>query len=447
MSQAIARTRAAQLLWLGLPFLMLSACRKPDPDQGLDILPGDPLGVVVDTAAVHAFTIRDSVVRTSGLSRHLLGAYRDPQFGLVRAGIVTQWRLPSNNIGLGVDPSGLVADSLVLALAFDGPNATYGNLDPQVFRAHELAEPLSLDSAYYVYTAPDLTGDDLVLDRGGRLKPAPNVPVTIDGATQVPQLRIRLSPGLAERFLDAFGSSSFTSNDAFLSFFKGIYISVDAEGLLPNQGGVFIFDLLSANSKATLYYRNTNGSNAPERLDFLINSNCVRYTTVEHDLSLAVDQTLQDALADTTSPAATVHLQALGGLRTAIRLPGIAQYAVPGRILAKAELVVPVRGSHYPFYPPPAQIILFRKGSAGTDVFLPDQLNGIGAIDGRYRPDERAYRFNITRYVQKVISGEYPNNGFTLVVNGSGVTANRVVLCGPAATGPAMRLRLTFTTY
>jgi len=424
-----------------------AGCAKPDPDQGLDILPGDPLGVVADSSTVHAFTVRDTSVRTSGLSKQLLGAYLDPQFGLVDAGLVAQLRLPSNNIGLGINPLDLEADSLVLTLAYDGANFGYGNLDAQVFQAFELDEALSLDTFYYVYSRPAITGEDLVQNRGGRIKPMPGVPVTIDGVTQPPQLRIRLSNVLAQRLLAQFGQTAFSSNDAFLAFFKGLYVKVDPEGLLPNQGGVFIFDLLSTASKATLYYRNTAGSNTQERVDFVINSNCVRYTTVQHDLALATDPSLATALADTINPSATVHVQALGGLRTAVRLPGIEALAAGNRILSKAELIVPVSGSTYPAYTPPAQIILFRKNASGTDVFLPDQLNGIGAIDGRYRIDERGYRFNITRYVQGVLTGEYPNTGFTMVVSGSGVSANRAVLAGPAAMGSPMRLRLTFTTY
>lgn len=427
--------------------IIAAGCVKPDPDQGLDILPGDPLGVVADSATVHAFTIRDTSVRTSGLSKQLLGTYLDPQFGLVDAGLVAQLRLPSNNIGVGINPVDLEADSLVLTLAYDGANFGYGNLDAQVFQAFELDEALSLDTFYYVYSRPAITGEDLVQNRGGRIKPMPGVPVTIDGVTQPPQLRIRLSNGLAQRLLAQFGQTAFSSNDAFLAFFKGLYVKVDPEGLLPNQGGVFIFDLLSTASKATLYYRNTAGSNTQERVDFVINSNCVRYTTVQHDLALATDPSLTTALADTINPSATVHVQALGGLRTAVRLPGIEALAAGNRILSKAELIVPVSGSTYPAYTPPAQIILFRKNASGTDVFLPDQLNGIGAIDGRYRIDERGYRFNITRYVQGVLTGEYPNTGFTMVVSGSGVSANRAVLAGPAAMGSPMRLRLTFTTY
>lgn len=424
------------------------ACRKPDPDQGLDILPGDPLGVVVDTFTLHAFTIVDSAVRTSGLSKQLAGAYLDPQFGLVKAGLVTQWRLPANNIGQGIDTSGLVADSLVLSLAFDGANYGYGNMDPQVFEAYELSESLSLDSTYHAYREPAVQGSDLVANRGGRIKPQPTSRPTINGDTLAPQLRIRLDGGLANRLMDAFGTPAMSSNDQFLQFFKGIHVTADPSGLLPHEGGVLIFDLVAAASKATLYYHDLN--NTPEltrTLDLLINSNCVRYTVVRHDRSQALNGGLVAALADTTLPAATTYVQALGGLRTAIRFPEIVNEAGTNRILAKAELIAPVSGSFYPFYPPPSQIFLFRRSEAGGDVFLPDQLNGIGAIDGRYRADDQSYRFNITRYIQGVINGTYPNHGFTMVSGSSGVSANRVVLAGPAASDDPMRLRLTFTTY
>lgn len=427
--------------------LLVLGCRKPEPDQGLDLLPGDPLGVVVDTFTLHAYTVVDTALRTSGLSKQLLGAYLDPHFGLVKAGFVTQLRLPANNIGQGIDTSGLVADSLVLALAFDGANYGYGNLDPQVFQAFELNESLSLDSSYFAYREPDVLNSDLVANRGGRIRPQPTSRPSVLGDSLAPQLRVKLSGALASRFMDAFGTPSMASNDAFLEFFKGIYVTVDESGLLPNQGGVLILDLLADASKATLYYRDLNDQPDQTRtFDLLINSNCVRYTRTVHDPALATQPGLQEAIADTVSSSVITHVQALGGLRTVVQFPSITTEAGSGRILAKAELLAPLSGTYYPFYPPPTQLFIFRRTAAG-DAFLPDQLNGLGVIDGIFRQDEMAYRFNITRYVQGVINQTYENNGLTMVVGGSGVTANRVVLNGPGAPEKPMTLRLTFTTY
>jgi hypothetical protein len=91
---------------------------------------------------------------------------------------------------------------------------------------------------------------------------------------------------------------------------------------------------------------------------------------------------------------------------------------------------------------------MFRKDTiTGNDVFLPDQSGGVGSIDGAFRSDAQEYRFNITRYIQAVLSGTVPDNGVQLVAASNGVTANRVVLSGPEHPDRPMVLNLTFTTY
>jgi hypothetical protein len=72
-------------------------------------LPGEPLGLTTDTTVLEAFTFVDSAVQTSGLSRSLIGAYVDPDFGSLKTSLVAQLRLTANNIGQGQDNSGLVA--------------------------------------------------------------------------------------------------------------------------------------------------------------------------------------------------------------------------------------------------------------------------------------------------------------------------------------------------
>ena len=94
-----------------------------------------------------------------------------------------------------------------------------------------------------------------------------------------------------------------------------------------------------------------------------------------------------------------------------------------------------------------ARPVLFRLDPEGEEEFLPDQLGGITVIDGVYRTDSREYRFNVTRYVQGILNGQIPNNGFEMVAGSSGISANRVVLTAPRADGSGMRLLLTFTTY
>ena len=92
--------------------LLINGCRKPDDDLGLELLPGNELGLSGEEVPLRAYSFQQDRIRTSGLTRNLLGSYLDPQFGLVKTGIVTQLRLSSSNVGSGLDTTGLQADSL-----------------------------------------------------------------------------------------------------------------------------------------------------------------------------------------------------------------------------------------------------------------------------------------------------------------------------------------------
>lgn len=432
---------------VGLWTLVVTGCRKPDADLGLDILPGDELGLNVVEADLRAYTFADTAVRTSALTRNLVGAYTDPDFGTVHTSLVAQLRLTTNNIGQGQDVSGLQADSIVLALAFDVPITHYGNLNPQRFHVYELTQSLSVDSTYYTDDVPAVVDEDLVFPHAGLLTPQPTLRPVIGGDTLVPQLRIRLQDELAQRFLERFGSPELVDNTAFLNYFKGLYVTVDSALQVPFQGGVLHINTLSTASKLTVHYKDINSAEPTlaRTLDLAINSNSVRYTVVERNITQAVPLVL--ALTDSTAAAPALYLQSLGGLRNAIRFPDLMTYADRGLLLSKAELVAPVLGTYYPYYTPPAQVFVFRRSTTGADVFLPDQLDGISGIGGQFNVADQEYRFNITRYVQQVLNGNIPDNGLELVPGSSGVSANRVILCGPDHPTQPMRLQLTFTTY
>jgi hypothetical protein len=137
----------------------------------------------------------------------------------------------------------------------------------------------------------------------------------------------------------------------------------------------------------------------------------------------------------------------LGGLRTGLRIPGLRPADFVGRVLAKAELVVPISGSSNPDLFPPNQLFVFRRTVAGGDAFLPDQLQGTGVIDGIYSSADKSYRFNITRYAQRRLSGDILDDVLELVPGSNGISPARAVLAGPAHQDGGIRLELTFTTY
>ena len=439
-------TLGAVLLFGGL---VLAGCKKPDSDLGLDILdPADALGTdQVDTTGILAWTIVPEPGRTSALSRNVLGTYLDPDFGLVSTGVVTQLRLSSNNVGSGVNPSDLVCDSIVLSLAYDVTTFGYGNTDPQSFRVFRLNEDLRTDTSYLSDHVPGVLLEDLVAAGRPEFPIQPSTPLSIGGESLSPQLRIPLKTSLGGEILSKWGSTTLENNEAFLEWFKGIMVLPAVEATVPFQQAALYFNLLGVDSKVRLYYRNTAVVDT-FTFDFVINTSCVRYSLSHFDHTKATEPGLVLALQNQTAGQQEVYVQALGGARVELRFPNILDYATNGSgAVAKAELVIPVDERYYPLYVPPTQLFVFRKDDNGEDVSLPDQLSGTTLIGGLYDPEDHEYRFVITRWIQGVLNGEYPNTGLAVLPGSNGVSVNRAILFGPEHPIAPMKLRLTFTTY
>lgn len=432
--------------------VLVQGCRKPEDDLGLDLIPSDSqLGLYeTDTITVLARTIQDQPVRTSFLTRNVLGSYVDRQFGLLQAAMVMQVRLTSNSVGQGQNTAALVADSVVLSLVYDGLNPVYGNLTPQEFHVHELAEDLdaTADTVCKSDRIPLVIPIDLMREKDVLLTPTPLEGPIINGDSLPAQLRLRLDDALAQRLMSAWGTTELENNTNFLLFLKGFAVSVSPQSV-PGKGGLLNFPLEGGNSKLTLYYRNTAvGAEDTLSYDFAINSNSARYTYVNRDFQYATDPGLLSVLADSTRGQKLDYLQTFGGTRIVLDFPYLRDLEEQGLdAVAKAELVLPIAGEYLPETPPPSITFAFRKNDEGVDTALPDQASGIGQIGGSYDASAREYRFNITRYVQGLIQGEYPATGLHIVPGFNGVSGNRAIIGGPEHPVTPMRLRLTFTTY
>ncbi|HEX2616399.1 MAG TPA: DUF4270 family protein, partial [Flavobacteriales bacterium] len=265
--------------------------------------------------------------------------------------------------------------------------------------------------------------------------------------TLVPQLRIPLSLALGQELLSHWGGPELADNASFVNYFKGLFVSPYNPAQAPQQGGIWYFNLRDGNSKLTLYFHDTSDGVA-QHFDFLHGTSSVRYTYSEFDRSQATDPRLNNTLADTALGQTEVYVQTLGGIRSELRFPYLDKYAGTELMaIAKAELVMPISEPYFNLYEPPQQLFVFRKGDDGTELGLPDQITGQGFIGGIFDGEAQSYTFNITRWVQGVINGTYPNTGLGLVAGANGVSANRATLSGPEEASKPMKLRLTFTTY
>jgi hypothetical protein len=404
------------------------SCNDPEI-VGLDVQPpGDKINFTyTDTTTVKTLTVREDSLRTDEVSRYLLGSYTDSVFGRTDAGIYAQVLLPSLNVNLG---SSLSLDSAVLTLAYSG---YYGDTTtPQMFRIYQMTEDMHLDSGYYSNRAFSYNPVEL---GSITVAPSPGDSVLVNGVNTAPHLRIPLNPISGAALLQMSSDSQLTTNENFLSLFKGLYIKADP---VNSGGGIFYFNLLDPQSKLTLYYQNSVADS--QSFSFVFTTASARMTHFDHEYLSPLTPVGQQ-LADSTHGDSLVYLQSMAGVKTKIRFPNLKNLIAGGMIAVnKAELEITVADNSDNRLAVPGQILVLGIDVNGTPVFLPDQFEPSAYYGGVYNATTRKYKFNIARYVQSVLTGRLQDYGLYLAVSGGVVQASRAIFCG--ATNPTYRMKL-----
>lgn len=429
---------------LSVVFLLLfvfPSCKKKDSDLGLDLTGNNALGVnTVDTFEINTYCeLQDSV--TSNLkSANLLGSYQDPKFGKVDYATVTQILLSSNNPNFG-DVGLISIDSVVLSLHYSTTTGVskYGELDPQTFEVYELDEDIFYDSTYYTFSQVLTKPNNLVEPGYEVITPDPFSDAVVGDDTLAPQLRIRLDTNLGWQIINAQASGDLVDNETFKTFFKGLQIKVNNGMQANNEGAILYFDLTDLNSKMTIYYKEDTTAKS---FDFTIDAdNNARFTQANFDITGTY---LEQVLNDTLSGEYEFYYQA-NHIWAALEFPDLlAIKGNEGLIVNKAELIVPTQ-----FYPTdelfvPSTMFLLYKDSLNDDYLIPDYTNP----DGQYYESEGAYKFIITRYVQRIMTGEYPNAGLRLTNGDFFSTATRAIFNGALSTNKVKpKLIITYSNY
>ncbi|MFM7054790.1 MAG: DUF4270 domain-containing protein [Bacteroidota bacterium] len=411
----------------------LASCTEPD-SIGMDLLGPDQPGVFyTDTFSLECSSIREDSLRSDEVTTafNLAGSYADPVFGGTVAGFFSEVRLPNNNttFTFGTSP---VLDSVVLTLAYAD---YYGDTTtPMNFKVYELDDKMAIDSNYY-------TNDTVALKRllfSNNVSIKPKDSVAVDGAKRAPHLRLKLDDTFGNDFLNA-PSSSYLNNTAFIDYFNGIHVTADANSAAP-QGVIASFNLLASMSKLTFYYK--NGTDTTRRTaNFEINSGCPRFNAFKHDFSIA-----QFGNIFPVSGNDKLYVQSMSGLKARIMIPNLRDLAADGPVaINKAELVIPVIENGT--FKNHNALLLFGVDSLGKEAIIPDVLESPSYYGGSYDAIANAYKFNLNRYVQKLVSNPSLNDyGLSIVSSGGALNSFRTVVPGPATpTGEKIRLRVTYS--
>ena len=90
-------------------------------------------------------------------------------------------------------------------------------------------------------------------------------------------------------------------------------------------------------------------------------------------------------------------------------------------------------------YPPHTQISLVRIGENDNIYFLDDYFRGTNYFGGTYNESDKTYSFNVSIYLQDLLSGKYLNQGLYVLPIGSSVNSNRTLF------SPKVDLQIVYT--
>ena len=248
----------------------------------------------------------------------------------------------------------------------------------------------------------------------------PNQDAIVAGDTTFPQLRIRLKNEVGTFLTQPTDISVLSSQDNFQNYFKGICITA-----MARMDAVMRYDLVDPGTKLTVYYRDLSGT-TPDTLlyDFVIGSDCARFNRFKQNYSSTV---LQQIAQQPLDGSQLYYIQSGGGLKAKIDFPTIQNLAEGNKIIAQAELQIPVDLDSR--YTPFDQLFLRYIDENGQEKILPDE--SAQSIGGFLNTTTQKYSFVITRYIQSVLTGEISSQGLYILGGTTGVSAKRIIAHGP----------------
>lgn len=406
------------------------ACDDPG-ELGMELLPNTDLISVRSIIDCNnpAFICSEDSLRTDETGKSLLGSMTDPLFGKTTIDLACQYRLtyfPDYQ-------DDAVADSIFLYLFYRN---FYGDtITPQKLTIYELDQSIYDTERYYQDVDLSAMKKELPL---GECEFIPKREIAIDTTTGsidtlYQTLKIPLDLSLAEKIVTA-DSTDLANIDAFLEYFKGLYIEVAD---VTEKGTILTLDLLSNNtingSAVLIYYHETNPeSGEPDTLStpLIVTDLSARVNSYRHDYSAT---SFAGQLDREQENAGNLYIQSTGGLRSKVYLPGLDTWKDSVNVaINKAELVfhIDTTISDIAALPPPNQLLLTIIDDEGKEFLPKDYSFSSSFYGGKLNTSDYTYRFNIAQHIQEVLKGNFTNNGFYLSTANKTGEFKRVVLRG-----------------
>lgn len=410
--------------------IIISSCRKINDATtlGKDLIPVvDNITTFDTTLDVEAYNgLFDNVTDTLKLSHseeYMLGnidaAHADPFFGTTDARLFLEMKPAFYKYFFIAAKDSMDLDSTVLCLNWKD---TYGDTNvAQHVNVYEIDQSTDFryDSAYRIrqntFTYSNLLGSRTF---------SPSIlndSVKAYKDTTANMLRIPLNASFGNKLLKQFDSvgtsgpsAAYVSDSLFRTNFKGF-------ALQSTQGKAIMgFNLSGTNTKLALYFRYTkNGVRDTTVVYFTFNSLSASANYVIRNYSGKPIEAAQGG----TSPDNMVYIQTQPGSYATLKIPGLS--TISNRLVHRAELITEqvydpsdtiFRVPTYLYldaYDPaisnyrtiPYDLSFDQSGSVNISTFGMSPLNTIDPFSNNVKQ----WKFNITRYVQHVLTRTEPN--------------------------------------
>jgi hypothetical protein len=428
------------LFCLSLVFIV-SSCKRINEatDLGEDLLPGVDGVHTFDTTLTSLQTYshitdpsKDSI-RIRFAEDQILGSISgDPLFGQTNAKMFIQLKPETYPWSFSeIYDDSLYIDSVVLVL---GWTANYGDtVAPQKITVKEI-DPHSdfrVDSFYTIYDPGPPTTNIL----GTKTFSPQNLKDSVKAYkdTTAGQLRIRLDNSFGQRLLDYDTVGAYKSDSIFSTYFKGFAIEAD-----PSVGNALMaFSIYNnPNTNLAIYYHYTQGGQDDTAVNyFLFKPGFSAYHNyVKRDFSSGL-------VSASNSPGEDdpIYIINTPGSYATLKIPALKDLS--NRIINRAELIVEqlYDPSNEKFTNPDALMLDVFDSTLNGYKFVPFDffpspesgfpnaafgLYGKNTVDVSGRPI-RVWKFNITRYVQNVLTKQEPLHDLRLYTTKDSYSALR----------------------
>jgi len=339
----------------------------------------------------------------------------DPLFGTTKGTIFTEmkpeffpfsWRIPSG--------STVTLDSVVMCLSYRG---AYGDSTKQqkvdVFELTNSVNFAPDSNSCSTYSFSTLLGSATFTPE--RLKDS----VKVKPDTTTGELRIKLSNTFGQRLLSQDSSTAFSSDTTFKKFLKGFAI-------VPNTafGGnaITYFGMFDNNTKLNVYFHyRPAASNKDSSILATFKTTLGLTATANNITRNHSGSAVASWVAGGPRPSgdSLIYIQTTPGTYAEIKIPVLS--TLSNRIIHKAELIIdqvyaPPSDPDKYFYPP-NYVYLDLKDTGTTYRNIPCDLNATSGrpdlenfggvrktVKDKFGNDITRYTFDISRYVQKIVT-------------------------------------------